>query len=288
MGTTPFCEECSISTAAQPAGLTGACQDIRGREESIATHRRCVTEAVTQALKRTLLIQTSTMSGEQKMGSGQFKLSRVRGIPVTEAQLIEDLRRVAVQLGSNTVSQPQYSQYGRYDMRNLSRRLGGWDAALSAAGLGPTSYQGEYADEDLFANILSLWQYLGRQPRRVELASAPSKISQSPYQRRFGSWSAALEAFVEWANSAESAAASPGEVANPKSRTARDPSLRLRFKVLLRDNFTCCGCGKSPATSVGTILHVDHVLPWSKGGETVLENLRTLCSKCNIGKSNVL
>jgi hypothetical protein len=222
------------------------------------------------------------------MSSGQFKLSRVRGVPVTEAQLIEDLKRVAVQIGSSTVSQPQYSQHGRYDMRNLSRRLGGWDAALSAAGLGPTSYQGEYADERLFANILTLWQHLGRQPRRAELASAPSEISQSPYQRRFGSWSAALEAFVEWANAAESPIPSVTASDSVKRRTARDPSLRLRFRVLLRDNFSCCGCGKSPATSPGTILHVDHIVPWSKGGETILENLRTLCSKCNLGKGNVL
>ncbi|MCL4507775.1 MAG: HNH endonuclease [Chloroflexi bacterium] len=34
-------------------------------------------------------------------------------------------------------------------------------------------------------------------------------------------------------------------------------------------------------------LHVDHILAWSKGGETVLENLQTLCSVCNLGKSNV-
>jgi 5-methylcytosine-specific restriction endonuclease McrA len=33
---------------------------------------------------------------------------------------------------------------------------------------------------------------------------------------------------------------------------------------------------------------VDHIVPWSKGGETILENLRTLCSKCNLGKGNVL
>ncbi|THJ09818.1 MAG: HNH endonuclease [Nitrospira sp. CG24C] len=26
---------------------------------------------------------------------------------------------------------------------------------------------------------------------------------------------------------------------------------------------------------------------WSKSGETVLENLQTLCSVCNLGKSNV-
>lgn len=222
------------------------------------------------------------------MSSSQFRLSRVRGIPVTEAQLIDDLKRVAAHIGSDTVSQPQYSLHGRYDMRNLSRRLGGWNAALSAAGLGPTSYQGEYADEHLFANILTLWQHLGRQPRRAELASAPSEISQSPYQRRFGSWSAALEAFVKWANASESTVPSVAPADSSKRRTARDPSLRLRFKVLLRDNFTCCGCGKSPATSAGTILHVDHVVPWSKGGETILENLRTLCSKCNLGKSNVL
>lgn len=222
------------------------------------------------------------------MASDLFTLSRVRGVPVTDAQLIEDLRRVAGLIGLGTVSQPQYLQHGRFDMKNLSRRLGGWEAALSAAGLGPTSYQGEYSDEQLFANILVLWQHLGRQPRRAELAFAPSVVSQSPYQRRFRSWTRALEAFVEWANSADTMIALPNAADGPKSRTARDPSLRLRFKVLLRDRFTCCRCGRSPATTPGTVLHVDHDEPWSAGGATVLENLKTLCSRCNIGKSNVL
>ena len=36
----------------------------------------------------------------------------------------------------------------------------------------------------------------------------------------------------------------------------------------------------------GAILHVDHVVPWSKGGETVLDNLQVLCHVCNIGKSD--
>jgi 5-methylcytosine-specific restriction endonuclease McrA len=34
-------------------------------------------------------------------------------------------------------------------------------------------------------------------------------------------------------------------------------------------------------------LHVDHIKPWSKGGETVPDNLQTLCSVCNIGKNNL-
>ena len=31
-------------------------------------------------------------------------------------------------------------------------------------------------------------------------------------------------------------------------------------------------------------LHVDHVIPWSSGGETIPENLRAACSDCNLGK----
>ena len=76
------------------------------------------------------------------MNSTPFKLTRTRGVPLTDAQLVDDLKRVAELLGSATVSQPQYSEHGHFDMRNLSRRLGGWDAALSAAGLSGTSYVG--------------------------------------------------------------------------------------------------------------------------------------------------
>ena len=70
-----------------------------------------------------------------------------------------------------------------------------------------------------------------------------------------------------------------------KSRVISD---KLRYQVLKRDNFKCCACGASPAKNPAVELHIDHILPWSKGGETTLENLQTLCSKCNIGKSDSL
>lgn len=66
----------------------------------------------------------------------------------------------------------------------------------------------------------------------------------------------------------------------------RDPSWRLRWQVLQRDRFTCCSCGASPALTIGIQLQVDHKIPWSKGGETTIENLQTLCLACNSGKSN--
>lgn len=58
----------------------------------------------------------------------------------------------------------------------------------------------------------------------------------------------------------------------------------IRYNVLKRDNFTCCLCG---ATSKdGAKLHVDHIIPVSKGGKTNMSNLQTLCERCNMGKSN--
>ena len=57
---------------------------------------------------------------------------------------------------------------------------------------------------------------------------------------------------------------------------------------MARDNFKCRICGKSPATDPKITLHIDHIIPWSKGGETIFENLQTLCSECNLGKSDLI
>lgn len=58
----------------------------------------------------------------------------------------------------------------------------------------------------------------------------------------------------------------------------------LRTKVMRRDSFRCQMCGA--AQSDGVTLHVDHILPVSHGGLTILENLQTLCAHCNLGKGN--
>lgn len=58
----------------------------------------------------------------------------------------------------------------------------------------------------------------------------------------------------------------------------------MRYDVLRRDGFRCVLCGMSAKD--GALLHVDHIIPVSKGGKTEISNLRTLCEKCNVGKSN--
>ena len=61
-------------------------------------------------------------------------------------------------------------------------------------------------------------------------------------------------------------------------------SQALRAQVIGRDNSRCRMCGAS--VSDGVTLHVDHIVPVSRGGLTVDSNLQTLCQECNLGKSN--
>ena len=58
----------------------------------------------------------------------------------------------------------------------------------------------------------------------------------------------------------------------------------LRYNVLRRDRFRCQICGTTAKD--GAELEIDHIIPVSKGGKTVMDNLQTLCKRCNRGKSN--
>jgi 5-methylcytosine-specific restriction endonuclease McrA len=59
----------------------------------------------------------------------------------------------------------------------------------------------------------------------------------------------------------------------------------MRWQVFQRDAWKCVSCGRRAAFD-DVILHVDHINPRSKGGKDSIENYQTLCSICNIGKSN--
>ena len=58
----------------------------------------------------------------------------------------------------------------------------------------------------------------------------------------------------------------------------------LKDRIKKRDNYTCQLCGKYMPDEVG--LHIDHIIPVSKGGKSIPSNSQVLCSKCNGKKSN--
>lgn len=227
---------------------------------------------------------------------------------VSTEELLNDIRLVAEHLGKNTISSGDYTKYGTYSRDICFRRFKTWNDVLIAANLSPfCRVSGKRLDDEvLFAEIERIWISLGRQPTATDIKNGVSKYSLNTFTRHFGGWRGALSSFVMWINSEESRdtinnieittpstptvsniAFTPNEKINTVHKSSRDVNLRLRFLVMKRDNFKCCCCGASPAKDPSVELHIDHIKPWSKGGETTIDNLRTLCSKCNFGKSDI-
>ena len=63
---------------------------------------------------------------------------------------------------------------------------------------------------------------------------------------------------------------------------------QLREHIKARDNYTCQNCGISVQDEPHLLLEIDHIIPISKNGKTSIDNLQTLCWKCNRQKSNKL
>jgi len=210
---------------------------------------------------------------------------------IKDDELITDLQKVASKLNKSAVSRADYDANGKYGTTTHLRRFGSWFNALEKAGLQKTRTPMNLPEEELFKNLEEVWIKLGRQPRYSEVQKPLSKYHVGTYEKRFGTWRKALEKFVSYINNEENVSSENAikklkiEI-NTLHKTKRGINWRLRFIVLKRDNFKC-KCGRSPATDPTIILHVDHKKPWSKGGETIIENLQTLCSVCNEGKGNL-
>ncbi len=144
------------------------------------------------------------------------------------------------------------------------------------------------ADSELISAVVALWtktiEKEGRRPFASDLKKYEIPYSEDTYRRRFGSWKKALilaynSVSAEGKKSIEAPQALPQKLA-PKNQR-EEISIRKRFLVFKRYQFTCVICGRS---GKGVKLEVDHRLPVSKGGTNSLDNLQTLCFECNRGK----
>jgi len=211
---------------------------------------------------------------------------------VSKDDLIEDLRKVHASLKSagKKLTYRSYSEHGRYSSSTIAERFGDWNSALEAAQIGPTQERNISID-DLFDNMRLVWLAKGRQPVFRDMAREPSRYGASTYAERFGGWRTALAEFMKSVSSDQpdstiSGCAMVPARASSSKKTPRQPNLRMKFRVMRRDRFMCVKCGRAPAIYPGLVLEIDHVLAWSKGGETCDENLQTLCYDCNRGKTD--
>ncbi|MCX5819422.1 MAG: HNH endonuclease [Deltaproteobacteria bacterium] len=188
----------------------------------------------------------------------------------TEKEVFENLLGVWTHFGRSPTHSEMDKPPSTVGSNTYIKRYGGWRNALKAFV--------ERANSEIDGDpALGLEQDPSKVVNRADLTESPTTCNIGPSRGR--------------AQSANQIAANPRVTipapTNIKPENRRDPSIGLRFKVLQRDKFRCLLCGRSPVTELGCELHVDHIVPFSKGGKTTLENLQTLCSQCNVGKSNL-
>lgn len=208
-------------------------------------------------------------------------------------QVIQALREFANEYPNASITRNEFAKKLGVDAGNIVRRFGNWEKLLAEVGIKPVPLGRRYTEEECLENILVLWTHYGRQPHFGELKHSPSTVGPKAYILRWGGWRAALSAFVKQVSEPNKSPSDPTtiepihvsqETAVLEAPAPRSIPLALRYRILSRDKFRCVTCGSSPAKDISVELHVDHIHPWSRGGQNIEENLRTLCSKCNLGK----
>jgi hypothetical protein len=220
------------------------------------------------------------------------KMRQQLGKTLTEDDIIGELKRLAAENGTDVITVDDLRRSSLLSQRVVVSRFGTWRAAVEAAGLALSNMGRRWSDDDYFENLLAVWTHYGRPPRYREMDLPPSRITSGGYERKFGTWGRAKEAFVDRVNRdiAQVAEVSPATTngppksAQPRQEDQRHIPIGLRYQVLRRDRFRCVLCGRSPASELSCELHVDHIVAFSRGGKTRPDNLRSLCAECNIGK----
>jgi HNH endonuclease/Homing endonuclease associated repeat len=214
---------------------------------------------------------------------------RLRNRRPSNEELVDDLRQVFRSCRHRPISADTYASRGQFGVNTYVARFGSWNAGLAAAGL-PINVVRKATHDELFENLAEVWRKLGHQPigRDIIRRGGVSRYSLGAYESRFGTWNKALLAFGKFINQRRKAPPpkKKKQALPQRDRLPRKINWRLRATVLIRDNCLCRMCGASPAKDPAVTLHVDHIVPWSKGGATILSNLQTLCAACNIGKAD--
>jgi hypothetical protein len=229
------------------------------------------------------------------------KMRVQKGRDLSDDDLLAELRRIAQVLGRNDLTVDDINNNSKVGEGLFRKRFGTTRNAIERAGLNVRPQSRRYTDDECFENLFDVWKHYGRQPSFSEMNRPPSKVGGQAYITRFGTWMRGLTTFKERMNAetdsapslvvtSASSQKSPDENPSGPASDIRDERrrvpLHLRFKVFRRDRFKCVLCGDHPVKNSECDLHVDHVLPWSRGGRTELANLRTLCALCNVGRGD--
>jgi hypothetical protein len=204
---------------------------------------------------------------------------------LSDEDLVRALQAAAETFGANYFSTTQYEGLSgkRPHPETIIERFGSWKKALKLIGI-DGGREKHYSAEQLIQKLEAIWKELGFPPGSKTIANLGEKISGTPYRNQWGSVRSACEALAAFHNRRISREKLLAGKATASRRTTIP--LNVRWDVLKRDNYRCAKCGASPSNDHQVELEVDHICAVAKGGGNTLDNLQTLCRKCNQGKKD--
>lgn len=242
----------------------------------------------------------------------EYKFHRTRIDKLSREEMVRELERAAKEFSYTEFGWRDFNKIASISANPIKKEFGSWKKALSVLkdhlirkglNLSPRKEPPNriHSDKDMFDLMEEIWNKLGHRPSRTEWEIMKPKIHYNTYKQRFGGWQNACLKFIEYKmgenikiNEYQERIKSVDNIMPERSKLlyktgdSRSIPLSMRMKVLSRDNFRCILCGRSPATDLGIKLHIDHRIPFAKGGKSTLDNLQTLCEDCNLGKSDNL
>lgn len=206
----------------------------------------------------------------------------------SQPALIKELKRVQKIVGDRPITRADINKHSKAGWTTYFKKFGSFSKALLAAGLKPSKRM-NITNNELINSVIDLWTKTlkkeGRRPFASDLKKYGIPYNQDTYKRRFGSWKKALILAYNSVDKKENVKHQTEKTIIPKSSKSprKEVSIRTRFLVFKRDQFTCVLCSRSGR---GVKLELDHKIPLSKGGSNNNDNLQTLCFECNRGKRN--
>lgn len=130
-------------------------------------------------------------AGLETKYSHERRAADQRNKELSDEQLLDDLESFAARL-NHTPTVSEMTEYGPHQGGLYRARFGGWNNALTKAGITP-SRQRELSDRELLDEITRLAERYG-EPPTTTLMSEEGKYSMSVYYDHFDSWNDALRA----------------------------------------------------------------------------------------------
>jgi hypothetical protein len=231
---------------------------------------------------------------KDQVDNPQFNLYRRRVDALSRDVLVQELRKVAEQLGGRRFSRHEFDLHATECKGSaVLSHFGSWSAALNAIGTPLADHRPnrkQITNVQLLSELARVWRARGHRPSKLEWEASSASYSYTTYKQRFGGWLNACAELVGrnvekiGADTDADTERNHVAVARVPPERVRTVPLKIRLRVLTRDQFRCVLCGRTPALNQGAVLHIDHIIPFFDGGLTTEANLRTLCELCNWGK----